>query len=123
MQQDIFKLFKKSIEPIQVRKTPRGTLDISEAEFDVTIDAIVKRRNLMSGAIEDSEDRNNRTTIHFRQKDAQYIEVGNYVNVDGNWHSILQVRDGKDFGQGKSKFVYVFLNNDIAKFESDPVWS
>lgn len=103
-------------------KMKRGTFDLAAAEFNVEIDAIVKRRKLMAGAIENSEDRNNRTTVHFRQNDAQYIAVGNYVQVDGEWHSILQVRDGKDFGQGKSKFIYVFLDNDVVKFEADPVW-
>ena len=123
MAQDIFKLFKKSIEQVQVRKNPRGTLQPATPVFDVTIDAIVKRRKLMSESVENSEDRNNNTTFHFRKSDAQYISEGNYVNIDGEWHSIEQIRDGKDFDKGVSKFIYVFLANDVVKFEADPVWS
>lgn len=123
MAQDIFKLFKKSIEQVQVKKAPRGTLEPETAVFDVTVDAIVKRRKLMADSVENSEDYANNTTIHFRQSDAQYIEVGNYVNIDGSWHSILQVRDGKDFAQGNSKFIRVFLDNDIVTFDTEPVWS
>lgn len=122
MAHDIFKLFKKSIEPVMVTKVPRGTFDIEEAEFTVTVDAIVKRRNLMAGSVENSEDYSNNTTVHFRQEDAEYIEVGNYVKIDNQWHSILPVKDGKDFDQGKTKFLYVFLNTDVATFTKDPVW-
>jgi len=122
MQPDIFKIFKKSIEPVQVMKMPRGTLDIGTATFNETLDAIVKRRNLMAGSVENSEDYSNNTTIHFRTKDAAFIEEGNYVQIDGKWHSILQDRPGKHFVQGKVKFIRVFLDTDVAKFESDPVW-
>lgn len=123
MQADIFKLFKKSIEQVQVKRAPRGTLEPETEVFDVTIDAIVKRRELMADSVENSEDYANNTTVHFRQKDAEYIAVGNYVNIDGSWHSILQVRDGKDFSRGKSRFIRVFLDNDVVKFDADPVWS
>jgi len=122
MAHDIFKLFKNSIEKVQVMKMPRSDLDIPTPEYNVQLDCIVKRRNLMAGAIENSEDRNNNTTLHFRQKDAEYVLVGNYVEIDGNWHSILQVRDGKDFDKGESKFVYAFLNNDIKQMSEDIVW-
>ena len=123
MPADIFKLFKNSIEQIQVKQTPRGTLEPATAVFDVTIDAIVKRRKLMAESGQDAEDYSNNTTLHFRQSDAQYIAVGNYVKVDNQWHSILQVKDGKDFDKGASKFQYVTLNNDVVQFTTDPVWT
>ena len=103
-------------------KMPRGTLDIGTATFNETLDAIVKRRNLMAGSVENSEDFSNNTTVHFRAKDEQYLEVGNYVQIDDEWHSILQIRYGEHFVQGKTKFFRVYLNTDVAKFESDPVW-
>lgn len=122
MTTDIFKLFKKSIEQINVKKAPRGTLEGGTDVFNVTLDAIVKRRNLMAEAAQESEDYNNNTTVHFRSTDEQYIEVGNYVQIDGEWHSILGVNDGKHFVQGKSKFLRVTLDNDVVTFTDDPVW-
>lgn len=123
MAQDIFKLFKKSIEKVQMMKMPRGTLDIEAAEYNVSLKAIVKRRDGMVQAIENSEDRQNTTSIHFKVSDAQYIEVGNYVNIDGQWRTIERIRDGKDFATGKSSFIYAFVGEDIVKLTNDPVWS
>ena len=122
MQQDIFKLFKKSIEPVQVKRVPRGELNIPAPTFDVTLSAIVKRRKLMATSVENSEDFNNNTTVHFKPTDSQYIAVGDYVQIDGDWHSIEQVRQGKDFDQGKVKFLYVFLANDIVEFTEEVIW-
>ena len=122
MTTDIFKLFKNSIETVSVKKTPRGTLEGGTDVFNVKLDAIVKRRNLMAEATNESEDYSNNTSIHFKQSDAQYIEVGNYVKIDGEWHSILEVKDGKDFDKGVSKFIFVRLNNDVVTFNDDPIW-
>lgn len=119
---DIFKLFKKSIEQVNVKKTPRGTLDGGTDIYNVTVDAIVKRRTMTDEAVAESEDYNSNTTVHFRPTDAQYIELGNYMNVDGNWHSIIEIKDGKDFDKGKTKFLYCTLGNDIVTFTDDPIW-
>lgn len=123
MTTDIFKLFKHAIEPVVVKKTSRGTLDGGTDVFTVTIDAIVKRRKMLGESVGDSEVRNSNTTIHFRQSDAQYVCIGNYVLLDNQWHSIMQVRDGKDFDNGVSKFPYAVLDNDIVQFTDDPVWT
>lgn len=122
MAHDIFKLFKKSIEQVEVKNTPRGTLTPGVPTFDVSIDAIVKRRKLMAETANEGEDYNNNTTVHFRTTDAQYIAVGNYVKIDNEWHSILQVKPGKHFRNGKVLFIYVTLNNDIVDFGDEPVW-
>lgn len=122
MTTDIFKLFKKSIEKVDVKNTPRGTLSSGTPTFSVNIDAIVKRRKQFSEAVAESEDYNDNTTIHFRQSDAQYIEVGNYVKIDGDWHTIIEVKDGKDFDLGVSRFPYCKIGNDIVEFTEDPVW-
>ena len=122
MAADIFKLFKKSIETVAVKNTPRGTLTPEAPSFNVNLDAIVKRRNSMAQAVADSEDRNTATTIHFRASDSQYIKVGNYVQIDGLWRTIEQVKDGKDFDKGVSKFVLATVGDDIVE-GNDPNWN
>ena len=96
MQDDIFKLFKKSIETVRVKNTPRGTLDNKTPSFTVSLDAIVKRRASMATATADSQDRVTTTSIHFKQEDGEYIKVGHYAEVDGLWYAIETVRDGKE---------------------------
>lgn len=122
MPADIFKLFKKSIEKVGVKNTPRGTMTPEAPSFNVELDAIVKRRNSMAEAVASSEDRNSATTVHFKASDAQYIQVGNYVKIDGLWRTIEQVNDGKDLDQGVSKFVLATVGDDIVEGD-DPNWN
>lgn len=122
MATDIFKLFKKSIEQVRVKNTPRGTYDRQEPSFNVTLDAIVKRRNTMAEAVSESEDYNSNITVHFKPKDAQYIKIGNFVEIDSEWKSIIEIRDGKDFDKGQTKFLYVVLGNDIIPETDEPIW-
>lgn len=119
---DIFRLFKKSIKKVNVKNAPRGTYERESPTFNVSIDAIVKRRNTLAEAVSESEDYNSNTTVHFRLKDAQYIKIGNYVQVDNEWKSIIEIRDGKDFSTGKTKFLYVVLGNDIIPETDEPIW-
>lgn len=123
MPADIFKLFKKSIEQVQVSTADRGELPQDQPSVAATIDAIVKRRKTLAEAVNESEDNESRITLHIRQSDAQYGVVGNYMNIDGEWHSIVEVRDGKDFSQGKSNFVYIVLGNDIYQPNKEHIWS
>lgn len=119
---DIFKLFKNSIEPVMVKNTPRGTLTQKAAEFNVELQAIVKRRDAMAEAVSESEDRETRTSVHFRNEDGEYVKVGYYALVDGIWHSIEEVRPGKNFHSGKVEFWYAFLSSDTITDTADPVW-
>lgn len=121
MASDIFKLFKKSIEPVQVMKTERGTLG-QDVVYTQTLNAIVKRRNAMAEAVNESEDRNSTTTIHFKPADAQYIEIGNFVQIDGAWQVIERIRDGKDFAKGATEFIYAFLGDEIFQLNDEPIW-
>lgn len=118
---DIFKLFKNSIESVKVMKTKRGTLD-QDVVYTHTLEAIVKRRNAMAEAVNESEDRNSTTSIHFRPADAQYIEIGNFVQIDGAWQVIERIRDGKDFDKGKTDFIYAFLGDEIFQLNDEPIW-
>lgn len=120
---DIFKVFKNSIEQVQVKNPPRGTLSPEPAVFNVSLDALVKRRYSMAESVNESEDYENRISLHFRSKDAQYIKEGYYVKVDEKWHSIEEIRDGKNFDSGKQEFIYVFLASDILPEGEDPVWT
>ena len=122
MTKDIFKLFKHSIEQVKVKNTDRAAISKPQPDIEVTIDAIVKRRKSMATAIETSEDYNDATTIHFRQSDAQYIKIGYYVEIDGKWHSIKEVKDGKNFHTGATEFLLATVDNDIVPAEEDPVW-
>lgn len=122
MTKDIFKLFKNSIEQVDIKNTDRASITKTAPTVNVTLDAIVKRRNKMSTAMDTSEDYNSDTTIHFRPSDAQYIKIGYYAKVDNEWHSIKEVKDGKNFHSGLTEFLYVTLDNDIIPEEEDPVW-
>lgn len=117
---DIFKLFKKSVVQVQVKKTERGELSAGVI-YQQEVDAIIKRRDGMAEAVENSEDRNTQTTIHFRASDKQYIEEGNFVQVDGKWRVIERLPIGEDFGKGVSKFIRAYLGDEI-EGGSDPVW-
>lgn len=121
MTTDIFKIFKSSIEPISVRKTTRGELT-EQIVWQHTVDAIVKRRDGMEEAINESEDRETQTTVHFRTADREYIEEGNFVLIDGNWRVIERWVDGKDFLKGKTVFIKAYLGNQITGNPSDPQW-
>lgn len=122
MTTDIFKLFKNSIEQVTVKKTKRGALAASTV-YSQTVDAIIKRRNGMQEAIANSEDRETQTTVHFRASDAQYIEDGNFVLIDGKWRVIERHNDGKRFTQGSSKFIRAWVGDQIAESPTDPNWS
>lgn len=121
MTTDIFKIFKSSIEPISVRKTTRGELT-EQIVWQHTLDAIIKRRDGMEEAINESEDRETQTTVHFRTTDREYIEEGNFVLIDGNWRVIERWVDGKDFLKGKTVFIKAYLGNQITGNPSDPQW-
>lgn len=123
MTSDIFKLFKGSVETVQVKGQKRGTFEQSAPDFTTTLDAIVKRRKSTAESTADSEIRNTTTTIHFRPEDAEYIKLGNYVNIDGEWHTISDVKEGKDFDTGKVEFLYVSIANDILPTpNTEPDW-
>lgn len=122
MPQDIFNLFANSIETVRVKAADRGTFEFDDTTQPVSLNAIVKRRKGMAEAINESEDRDNRTTVHFYPSDAQYIQAGVFVEIDGKWHSIQEVRDGKNFDTGATEFLYVFLDNDETTFTDEPVW-
>lgn len=122
MTTDIFKLFKKSIEQVTVKKTERGTFNEATV-YSQQVDAIIKRRTGMQEATQESEDRETQTTVHFRASDAQYIEDGNFVLIDGRWRVIERQNDGKHFTQGSSKFIRAWLGDQIENEGTDPVWS
>ena len=118
---DIFDAFGNSIEQVKVRKTKRGAID-DEVIYTQTLDAIVKRRDTMITETENSEDRNSQTTIHFKPADKQYIQLGNFVEIDSKWRSIVSVVDGYDFDEGELKFVRTEVGNDIVEPTADPDW-
>lgn len=122
MTTDIFKLFANSIEQVAVKKTKRGTFT-DDVVYSHTLDAIVKRRDSMAEAVQDGEDRNTQTTIHFRASDSQYIEEGNFVQIDGKWRVLELNKDGKDFAKGASQFIKAYLGNQIEDAGNDPIWS
>ena len=123
MQQDIFKRFKHSIEKVEVSDKPRGTMDDLPPTFTVTLDAIIKRKSGMEESFNDSEDHESRTNFHFRPSDMQYIQVGNYIKLDGTWRSIESIDIGKHFRTGKLYFVYAEVADDITPMtNTDPSW-
>lgn len=122
MTTDIFKISKKSIERVSVKKTERGTFD-GNAIFTQEVDAIIKRRDGMAEAIQNSEDRNTQTTVHFRASDKQYVEEGNFIQIDGKWRVIERWVDGKHFIQGKSKFIKAYIGDQIDGGSDEPDWS
>lgn len=110
----IFDLFNS--ETVEIKNTDRSKLTPSTG-FDVTLDAIVKRRNAMALTSTSSEDRYYSTSLHFHPEDAQYVQVGNYVNIDDEWHTIKLVRNGKDFTDN-IEFIYAEVDNDVVEFVS-----
>lgn len=121
MPRDTFRLFRKSVEDVSVKKTERGTFD-GAVVYQHSVKAIVKRRNGMSEAASESEDRNTLTTIHFMPQDAQYVEEGNFVLVDGRWRAIERWVDGKDFAHGRTEFIKAWLGDQIEDAGGGPVW-
>lgn len=119
---DIFKLFKNSVETVRVKVQPRGTFEQSTPTSIVSIDAIVKRRKGFTEEQAEAEDYSNATSIHFKQEDAEHIKIGNFVEIDDEWHSIITLRDGKDFDRGVSKFPYAIIGDDIVPDTEEPVW-
>ena len=122
MTSDIFKLFKHSIEKVTVKKTERGTFDEGTV-YSQEVDAIVKRRDGLTEAVNNSEDRNTQTTVHFRYSDKQYIEEGNFVQIDGKWRVIERIPIGVDFDKGTSKFIKAYIGTQIEGGSSEPDWS
>lgn len=122
MATDIFKLFKNSVQDVRVMKLPRGTLSIEAPIYDVTLKGIVKLRDGMSEAVAESEDRNNTSSIHLKASDAQYVEIGNYALIQGEWRTIERIRWGKDFDKGSDEFLYAFVGTDIIELTEDVVW-
>ena len=118
----IFDHFKESIECVRVKKVTRGSYESPTTQEEVELHAIVKRRKGMGKSLENSEDYKFSTTVHFKPCDKEYIKIGNFVNIDGNWHSIDDVRNGKDFNSGEINFIYAKLADDILPEESEPVW-
>lgn len=76
MTTDIFKLFRKSIETVTVKKQPRGTYNTVAPEYEVDIDAIVKRRKGFSEDVEESEDFSNNTSFHHDSSDSHTTNLG-----------------------------------------------
>lgn len=122
MTSDIFKLFKNSIVQVTVKKTERGTFD-NTTVYSHTVDAIIKRRDGLTEAVNDSEDRNTQTTVHFRYSDKQYIEEGNFVQIDGKWRVIERLPIGTDFDKGSSKFIKAYIGAQIEGGSDEPDWS
>lgn len=118
---DIFSLFANSVEQVAVKKTRRGVLT-AETVYSVTLDAIVKRRDGMGKAIEVSENQTTQTTVHFKAEDKDFIEQGNFVQIDGRWRVIERWNDGKDFDRGESEFVRCWLGDEIEDAGDDPSW-
>ncbi len=113
----IFKLFNKASEPIEIVKINNRSSLVQTKVYDVTLRAIVKRRLSMDATSYGAEDKQYHTSIHFKIDDAQYIEVGNYVKIDGLWHTVKTVRNGKDFCTGESDFIYAEIDNDDVKLD------
>lgn len=122
MQQDIFKRFKKSIEQVEVSDKPRGTLETEPPTFTVTLDTLIKRKSGMTEGTNDGELRESRTNFHFRPSDAMYIEVGNYIKLDGSWRSIESIDIMQNFRTGKVYAVYAEIADDIVPINDEPVW-
>lgn len=98
-------------------------LDPDNSETEFTLKAIVKRRKRFGDQAAQSEDRENNTTVHFKPKDADEVGLGYYCKIDDEWHSIIDIKDGRNFDSGKTKFFYVSLDNDVMIFKDEPVWT
>ena len=114
----IFNLFKT--EKITVRKTTRGELTDSVV-YEEELTAIVKRRTNSVEGGQDDELYSNATTVHFKPTDYQYIELGNYVLIDGLWRNIQGLKDGMNYHTGKKEFILAALGDEIKNTDS-PNW-
>lgn len=117
-----FKRFEKSIETVTVSDRPRGTYETEPPTFTKELKAVIKRRNNMSESVENSEDRETRTSLHFYPEDEQYLHVGYFIKLDGSWRTIEDVKLGKNFRTGEVYFVYVHIGDDIIPLTDEPVW-
>lgn len=122
MQQDIFKHFKKSIEVVTVADKPRGTMDSEPPTFSVEVDALIKRKHGMTSGGNDDELRESRTNFHFRPSSANYIEVGNYVLLDGSWRTIASIDIMQHPRTAKVYAIYAEVADDIVPTDDEPVW-
>lgn len=118
---DIFKLFKKSIETVSVKKTKQGTFT-STTVYNVDLQAIVKRRSGTANGSNDDDQYKNSSTIHFMPKDAANVELGNFVKYDGLWREITFIKDGKNFDTGKTEFLWVTVGDEIIESPDSPNW-
>lgn len=122
MQDDIFKLFKNSLETVTVKEVTRGAMDYDTIK-ETVVTAIVKRRQSMANGANNDELQNNATTIHFMLKDKAVIKLGNYVKIDDDWRLIERVIEGKDFNTGEVNFIVATIGNEIIDSPDDPAWT
>lgn len=119
---DTFRLFKASLETVLVKKDQRGLMSFVAPDI-ATTKALVKRRNSMENSVQTSEDFNSRTTIHFKPSVKAYMVPGNFVQIDGVWRTMLEVKEGKNFNNGKVEFYLVKVDDDILPTDdSEPDW-
>lgn len=121
MQQDIFKRFAKSIEQVEMSDSPRD--GSTPPTFTVTVDALIKRKHGMTQGANDGELRESRTNFHFRPSDASYVEVGNYVKLDGTWRSIASIDIMQHPRTAKVYAVYAEIADDVLPTVDEPVWT
>jgi len=119
---DIFKLFSKSIETVTVKKIKRGTFD-GTVVYSQDLEVIVKRRTGGDTGGNNDELFKNSTTIHFKPTDAQYVEIGNYAEIDGVWRDITSIRYGNNFHSGNLEFLWATIGNGILNSPDSPDWS
>ena len=122
MQDDIFKLFKNSLETVTVKEVTRGAMDYDTIK-ETVVTAIIKRRQSMTNGANNDELQNNATTIHFMLKDKAVIKLGNYVKIDDDWRLIERVIEGKDFNTGEVNFIVATIGNEIIDSPDDPAWT
>ena len=122
MQDDIFKLFKNSLETVTVKEVTRGAMDYDTVK-ETVVTAIIKRRQSMANGANNDELQNNATTIHFMLKDKAVIKLGNYVKIDDDWRLIERVIEGKDFNTGEVNFIVATIGNEIIDSPDDPAWT
>ena len=122
MQDDIFKLFKNSLETVTVKEVTRGAMDYDTIK-ETVVTAIIKRRQSMANGANNDELQNNATTIHFMLKDKAVIKLGNYVKIDDDWRLIERVIEGKDFNTGEVNFIVATIGNEIIDSPDDPAWT
>lgn len=122
MQDDIFKLFKNSLETVTVKEITRGAMNYDTVK-ETEVTAIVKRRQSMTSGANNDELQNNATTIHFMLKDKSLVQIGNYAKVDNDWRLIERVIEGKDFNTGEVNFIVATIGNEIIDSPDDPAWA